>query len=792
MRTIRTFTSIALVTAAAVCSAGAGAPVTTGRASAYGDWPLAFEANRGQTDRRVDFLARGPGYTVFLKGGSAVLALHGASPAASLAAKRAAAGARPAVLRLDLVGANARRGSAEQRLPGQVNYLVGNDRSGWRTGIPTYARVTYEDVYPGVAVVYYGSQEGRLEYDFVVERGADPAVIGLGFSGTEGLEVDAQGDLVLRTAAGPLRFLRPRIYQDLEDGRHEVGGGYERRGRNQVGFRVETYDASRPLIIDPMLVYSTYLGGISEDLPVAIALDGSGAAYVTGITRSADFPVSGGAFDATHSACDNDVFVSKLDPAGTALVYSTYLGGTRGSGETCDSLGLGIAVDQSGAAYVTGGTLATDFPTTPGAYDTSINGFLNAFVTKLDPTGAALAYSTFLGGGFLDFAYAITIDAAGAAYVAGEAQSSNFPTTPGAFDRTHGGPPSGFVAKIVPGGAGLAYSTFLGDFATQARAIAVDTAGAAYVAGLTTSSSFPVTPGAYDTTHNGGDGAFVTKFDPLGATLAYSTHVGRITCRNFFRCLDLAVDGSGSAYIAGTTPSPGFPTTPGAYDTSYSGGSTDGFVTRLDPAGAALVYSTFLGGSSEDVATAIALDASSAVHVAGWTLSLDFPTTAEAIDPTYNGGVMLGDGFTAKLDPAGTALAYSSYLGGTGEDGATGITLDASGFVFVTGATNSAAFPTTPGSFDSTLSSPGGPVDGFAVRFCVDCDLEPACEECPAGPLGFLVTICHSPPGNAENLVTLRIRPSALLTHCRHGDTCGPCLPDAGPPVIREPAVPIP
>jgi hypothetical protein len=686
-----------------------------------------------------------------------------------------------AVLRLDLVGARAPRGSGENRLPGRVNYFVGTDRGRWRTGIPTYARVTYEDVYPGVDVAYYGD-EGRLEYDFIVRPGADPALIGLRFSGADHLQVDDRGDLVLRTAAGEVRFEKPRLYQDLEDGRHEVAGAYERKGRKQVGFRVGDYDATRPLVIDPVLVYATYLGGGGEDAPIAIAVDGTGAAYVVGFTRSADFPATSGAFDATRSACYGDVFVTKMDPAGTAVVYSTYLGGTRGSGEACTSLGFGIDVDDSGAAYVTGATLATDFPTTPGAYDVSINGPANAFVTKIDPTGSALAYSTFLGGGFLDIGNAIAVDATGAAYVVGEAQSSNFPTTPGAFSRVWDGPPSGFVTKIAPGGAALAYSTFLGGFVTSPQAIAVDAAGAAYVAGMTTTSEFPVTPGAFDTTHNGGDGGFVTKLDPAGAALVYSTHLGRITCVFLVRCLGLAADGSGSAYVVGATASPAFPTTPGAFDTTFSGGPLDAFVTRLNPSGAALIYSTFLGGSSPDGATAIALDASGAAHVAGWTVSTDFPVTATAIDPTFNGGTYRGDAFAATLDPAGTTLAHATYLGGTDEDAATTLALDASGFAYVAGLTRSTDFPVTPAAFDTTYGSEPDPIgDGFVVRLCAHCGIEIPCLECAADAPGDPVVICHAPPGNVEKRVTLGIAPQALRAHCNHGDTCGACDQDEGP-----------
>jgi hypothetical protein len=660
--------------------------------------PLSFEANRGQTDSRVDFLARGSGYTVFLAPSEAVLSLRGA---AKVPEHPNSAGDRGAALRIQLVGASrATRGKGGQRLPGQVNYIIGSDPARWRTAIPTYARVAYEEVYPGVDLVYYGNQR-QLEYDFIVRPGADPRAIALQIEGADKLDVDALGDLVLHVGSRQIRQRKPLVYQEAGGVRREIAARYERQGSRRVKFHLASYDPDLPLVIDPVLVYSTFLGGGSDELGYGVAIDASGNAYVSGYTLSSDFPTTTGAYDPSDNA-GSDAFVTKLDSTAATLVYSTFLGGSN------NDLSNGIAVDATGSAYLIGHTDSSDFPTTAGAYDTSWNGGgFDAFVTKLDATGAALAYSTFLGGALDDLGRGVAVDATGSAVVTGRTSSSNFPTTAGAYDTSSNGTLDAFVTKLDATGATLAYSTFLGgtSFDTGER-VTIDAAANAYVTGYTASSTFPTTAGAYDTGFNGSFDAFVSKLDAAGATLAYSTFLGG---SSFDFGSGVAVDATGSAHVTGHTFSADFSTTAGAYDTSSNGGY-DAFVTKLDPTGATLAYSTFLGGSADDFGTQVAVDEEANAYVTGYTASSDFPATALAPDPTHNGNV---DAFVTKLDPAGATLTYSTFLGGADSDFSYGLAVDPAGNAYVAGYTSSSDFPTTVGAYDA---SHNGTVDVFVAK----------------------------------------------------------------------------
>src|SRR6266849_713130 len=442
-------------------------------AASYGKLPLRFEANQGQADLRVKFLSRGSGYTLFLTSTEAVLALQ--KPSLTIAAIQRYVGNTPgnrrtssAVLRMKIGGANRiARIEGLESLPGKSSYFIGNDPAKWRTNVPTYAKVRYEGVYPGVDLVYYGNQ-GRLEYDFVIAPGTNPRTIRLVIVGAERLEASARGDLVLNTGSGEVRLQKPVVYQESGNVRKEIAGRYVLRGKRQIGFEVATYDASKPLIIDPLLSYSTYLGGSGDDVGNAIAVDSSGNAYVTGFTGSTNFPTksptqsaSGGGFDA---------FVAKLDPTGSTLFYSTFLGGSA------DDAGNAIAVDGSGNAYVTGVTRSTNFPT-KNALQSAVGGASDAFVAKLDPTGSTLVYSTFLGGSAADGGNAIAVDSSGNAYATGNTLSTNFPTK-NPLQPASGGVKDAFVAKLDPTGSTLIYSTFLGGSAQDSgSAIAVDSSG---------------------------------------------------------------------------------------------------------------------------------------------------------------------------------------------------------------------------------------------------------------------------------------------------------------------------
>jgi hypothetical protein len=397
--------------------------------------------------------------------------------------------------------------------------------------------------------------------------------------------------------------------------------------------------------------------------------------------------------------------VVKLNAAGTGLAYATFLGGSDSDD------GRSIAVDEAGNAYVTGWTESSDFPTTAGALDTSLDGYYDAFVTKVNAAGTGLTYATFLGGSNYDRGWGIAVDGAGSAYVTGDTNSSNFPTTAGAFDTSYNGNTDAFVVKVNAAGTGLAYATFLGGGSDydEGGGIAVDGAGSAYVTGLTLSSDFPTTAGAFGTSHNGYWDAFVVKVNAAGVGLAYATFLGG---SGWERGNAIALDGAGSAYVTGWTYSSDFPTTAGAFDTSHNG-DDDAFVVKVNAAGAGLAYATFLGGSDEDVGSAIAVDGAANAYVTGFTLSSDFPTTAGAFDTSYNGGVFWGDAFVVKLSAAGAGLAYATFLGGSGDDWGRAVAVAGADSAHVTGSTRSFDFPTTAGAFDTSLD---GDYDAFVAK----------------------------------------------------------------------------
>jgi hypothetical protein len=662
--------------------------------------PLRFEENVGQTDSRVRFLARGGGYTMFLTVGETVLSLRApVQPSTPESSPTARTGA---VLRMRLAGANIDADVVgEDELPGRTNYFIGDDPSRWHTDVPSYARVRYHDVAPGVDVVYYGRQ-GQLEYDFVVAPWADPRSITLTFDGADRVEVGANGDLVLHTAAGEVRQHAPILYQETGQGRVNVAGGYELRGGCAVGFGLASYDPSAPLVIDPVLVYSTYLGGGgSESGSQKVAVDSSGSAYVVGSTDSTDFPTAG-AFDSTANG-GTDAYVTKLNAAGNGIVYSTYLGGSTTDGGS----GIAVAVDAAGAAYITGLTESSNFPTV-NAFDVTRGGTFDAFVTKLNPAGNMLVYSSYIGGSAIDRGTGIAVDSLGAAYVNGYTFSADFPSV-NAYDMTLGGSQDAFVTKVSAAGNTVVYSTLLGGSGNEVGyGIAVDIAGAAYVLGMTPSADFP-TANAYDTTRGGTSDLFVTKLAEAGNTLVFSTYLGGSSAEGSGVFGSIAVDSAGAAYVTSMTTSSDFPTS-NAYDTTF-GGSNDAIVTKLTPAGNALVYSTYLGGTGGEFGFGLAVDSAGAAYVVGFTSSTAFPTV-DAYDTTLGG---TSDGFVTKLSASGDTLTYSTYFGGSGSEtgfGA-GIAIDSTGAAYITGYTSSADLPTA-NAYDATL---GGTTDGFVAKF---------------------------------------------------------------------------
>mgnify|MGYP001389337330 CR=1 FL=1 len=691
----------------------------------YGDLPLGFEENRGQADRSVRFLSRAGGHTVFLTDTEAVLLL----PAPRTRIPEAPA--HDAVLRMALVGGRPDpRVTGLDPLPGVANYLIGNDPAKWRTGVPNWARVRFAGVYPGVDLVYHGDNPGRrLEYDFVVAPGADPRVIQLAIAGADRVRIDPSGDLVISVGGREVRFESPVVYQERDGTRTKVRGAYVLRDRARVAFRIGAYDRTRPLVIDPVLAYSTYLGGGGADSGGAgIAVDAAGNAYLLGETNSTNFPVTAGAFDSLKTTTERDAFVAKLNPSGTAVVWATYLGGS-GYGVWMDNIGDGIAVDASGNVFVVGRTASLDFPTTPGAYRTakfSPDSSWEGFLVKLDAGGAALVYSTFLGG--LANPEGLAIDADGNAFVAGIEWQGTLPTTSGAFQRVRGGGQDAFVMKVNPEGTGVHYSTYLGGSGSDsAAAIAVDDDGNAYVVGGTSSANFPVTPGAFDTVKDptvvGGYlnvDAFVAKLNPTGSALVYSTFLGGSASEvsGIGRPEGgIALDASGAAYVTGVTQSANFPTTPGALQPALWA-TYDTFVTKLSPDGSELAYSTYLGGGmgSSEPAGGIVVDGNGIPYVTGYRSgygTAGFPLVSPLPQGSSGYGI-----FVSRLNATGTRLFWSTFLSRSGTARVEpGIALDPEGAVYVSGTAGS-GFTTSSGAVQPAFA--GGNTDAFVVKLAAN------------------------------------------------------------------------
>jgi len=622
----------------------------------YGRLPLCFEPSVGQigghSDESVSFFSRGAGYDLFLTKESAILSLQ----------QKQLKGGSNVVLHMQLPGARPDTViTGTDPLPGKTNYLRGSDPKKWNTNITNYAKVRYENIFDGVDLVYYGNQ-GQLEYDFLVAAGADAKAIHMAFKGARGIRVDRHtGDLVVNMGQGiqDVRFRRPVAYQEEAKpgaGKHFVAANYTLDARNRVSFQLGAYDHRKTLLIDPTLSYSTYLGGSSNDYGASIAIDSSGSAYVTGYTNSITFPVTAGAFQTTcGGGCSGttvDAFVTKLDPTGSSIIYSTYLGGAG------NDYGNGIVLDAAGNAYIVGQTFSADFPTTAGAFQTSCGSGScakgDAFIAELNSTGSALVYSTYLGGSSVNQGNGIALDAANNAYLTGYTQSLDFPTTPGAFQTS---------------------------------------------CNCSKNSS-----------------VFVTELNSTGTALVYSTYLGG---NNVDVGYQIALDSSNNAFVTGYATSTNFPTTAGAFQTTIAANKA-AFVTKLNPTGSALVYSTYLGGSSsilntpcEACGTSIAVDSAGNAYVCGLTAESTFPITPGAYQSVFMSTTKGHDAFITKLNPTGTALVFSTYLGGTQDDGATGIGLDASGNVWLKGNTQSSDFPVTPGAFQTVL---GGLFDSYVAE----------------------------------------------------------------------------
>lgn len=669
--------------------------------------PIAFEQNRGQAPSDTKFLARGRGYQIHLASNAAAVAL-------------VAQGDDQKIVRWRLIGARAGiPGEGREPLVAQANYFAGPDDLHAIKQIKSFARVQFDDVYPGISVSYYGNA-GQLEFDWIVKAGYDPAEIRLRLSDAESLRIDPDGDLLITTRSGVLTQHRPIAYQESGTSRHVVEARYALHGKDEISIALGAYDKRKRLIIDPVLSYATFLGGSGADYATAVAVDSAGNAYVTGYTGSSNFPLLS-AYDKTLSKGTTEAFVSKFNATGSALVYSTFLGGSKGS-----SYASGIAVDSSGNAYVTGTTTGSDFPVTTGAYQKgSASG--GSFVTKLGPAGNMLAYSTYILNAT---ATGIAIGSDDSAYITGSAQSG-FAATAGAFQKTFGPGAStnAFVLKLNQKGSGVTYATFIGGSgADRAAGIAVDASGSAHVAGSTTSTNFPLAH-AYQSRLFGTQAGFVAKLAPAGNALDYSTYLGGSVND---RINGIALDAAGSVYVAGETYSADFPITPDAYLTDKPGyfltnaNASGAFITKFVPAGDRLVYSTFLGGGycaswcvlymppatvPGDVAHTIAVDGSGHAYVSGVARSQNFPIV-DGLPPRMIYGTGEEAAFVSKLSATGNTVLYSSLIHVTKDSGGNiptgqtynagvGIAVDSSDNAYIA-AQGPSDFTTTAGAYKTT------------------------------------------------------------------------------------------
>jgi hypothetical protein len=757
---------VAITLLATLAPAGAAARVRSREAArpaaAIAAAPsMRFEVNRGQTDGRVRFLARGGSYTAFLTDAGLVVSARAPQPrdARGRAAEASADGPKERVLRVEFAGASPATRVGGEGPAAPSNYLLGGDPSTWRTGVATFTRVRYRDVYPGVDAVFHGDASGPA-CTIEIAPGADASPIRLRYDGVEaGLATSRPGAAYQRDAAA----------------RRGVAARFAPSGDGEVALDLGAYDPSKALEVEVPAIAAAFLGGgWGLDEFADAAVDSQGAVYVVGTTYATDFPSTAGAYDTVNEA--GDVFVSKLSPDGSTLVYSTFLGMPVDTTTGFYAVPAAVAVDGSGNVVLTGDTNVA-IPTTPGSFDTTFGGSLDAFAVKLNATGTAIVYSTYLGGSQADRGTNVVADAAGSAFVVGStdgdfpvtagaydtthggggdaflarlspdgsaltystylgaaggdganavaldadgravvvgAAGAGFPTTPGAYDTTLNGGADGFVARVSADGSALGYSTYLGGTGNDSvRAVAVDGTGAAYVTG-SARLGFPTTPGAYDTTSNGLDDAFVAKLTGDGSTLAYSTYVGSNGVESG---RDVAVDASGRAAIVGNTGSPNFPVTAGAFDTAF-GGVTDAFVTCLAADGSALAYSTFVSGPESDSAEAVAFAGDGSVVVAGQTWSIDFPT----LDPLPGIGADEPDCFVVRLASDGASLIYGTRLGGIAgsggaPDGAESLAVDSGGNVYVVGRTYSAGFPSTAGAADEGYN---GREDAFVAKLSPD------------------------------------------------------------------------
>ena len=762
-------------------------------AATYGKLPMTFEANKGQTASSVKFLSRGSGYVVFLTAGDMVFSAkppqvapgHGLQPASQTASPQQS----NTVIQLSMVGANPNPAAiGEQQQPGKANYFIGRDKSKWVTNVATYAKVRYKNIYPGIDLVYYGNPS-QMEYDFEVSPGADPKQIQFDVKGAESVSLDGNGDLVLQTKQGALHMKNPVLYQTFNNMKLPVSGGYSLKSSTRVAFSLSGYDKSKPLVIDPVLLYSTYLGGLADDEAVGVAVDSDGSSYVAGWTESTNFPL---ASEGPNNQGGTNAFIAKLDVSGSSLVYADFIGGSS-------DYTTAMTLDGSDNAYLTGYTCSSNFPIVNG-FQSGMESCWAGFVAKVSPDGSSLLYSTFLGGNSSTYPYGIAVNSAQEIYVAGETYSSDFPTqnaVQSSISANQNGyyGEYGFVTHFTADGSALVFSTYLAGSAnvvlqcydgpcwpspyTTINGIALDGSGNAYVGGNTNTYDFPTTPSAYMTAQNSPSDqqiGFVTELSSTGG-LSYSTYFGS-TDGYPTTIVAVAVDSNGSAYVTGTGYSDGqFPvTTPNLCDPGTYGWSCSyGFVTKFDPTGSTLSYSTFLPPQNYANPQSIALDAQDDAYVLSQSYNGDM-TLANPIENYTNQNDLL----LTEIDPTGSINLFSTYVGGNGDEWPGGIAVDASGSIYIAGYTDSSDFPVTAAALQNTL---GGNTDAFVAK--IGSANAPAVAISPS-----LVQFSIRPVGSVSqpNTSLLRNMGSAPLTissitisgDFSETDTCGTNVPAAG------------
>jgi hypothetical protein len=716
--------------------AAQAAPRAGALAQAYGDLPLSFEINRGQAAHQVAYLTRTHDYSVYLTPTEAVLVGHVFAPAAVQSSSPSwALGHTPQVsvsrtsstitLRFEHANPHPRIVGLE-RLPGVVNYFIGNDSARWHTDIPTYARVEYRNLYPGVDLVFYGRSQGELEYDWVLEPAARPDAIGLRVSGAGRLTINRAGNLVLSSRTGMLTQLRPRAYQWSHGAERSVRVGYRVAPGGVVRLAIGQYDATRPLTIDPVVSFATYVGGREASLGYAVTEDGSGDAFLVGDTVANDFPTKNPLQRIVFAANTPTAgYVTKFDPSGKQLVYSTFFGGSNATQI------YAVAVDAQDEVCFTGETIAQDFPVLHPFQRFFGGGGSDAIISKLNAAGDQLVFSSYLGGSNSDVAYGLALDSAGNSFITGNTASKDFEVKKPLQLKSRGNTDA-FVAEISSEGH-LLWNTYLGGAQLDSGSgVGVDAAGNVYVAGETQSTDFPLV-NAFQTSQKGAASGFVTKLDPTGQKILYSTLLGG-NDNNFADAI--AVDSAGNAYVSGLTSSKDFPTK-NAFQPHYGGQGPsfiygDGFVTKLDPSGQ-IVYSTFLGGHYDEEARAIAVDATGAAYVTGNTDSADFPVK-DPVQPVFQSApcsvvngklVPCTDAFITKLDTSG-ALVWSTFWGGSRNSTGTGIAVDSSGNVYASGSTESRDMNVVNAFDPVNVTTDVAAIDAYVVKIAPGTTAHPA------------------------------------------------------------------